>query len=142
MKKYILFSLLLGLLFACSNERPRNNNPYLPSYQFSYPINLNLPQFSSLNSNLFPIAFTEPTGINIIIMKVSGTDYRAWNANCPNQAMTACSRMSLSGLNAKCNCEDAFEYNLFTGVSTNGGQYTMVPYRVEVIDASTVRVYN
>ena len=142
MKKYILLSLILGLVLACSNDTPRNNNPYLPSYNFSYPINLSLPQFSGLNTNLNPIAFTDPSDINLIIMKVSGTDYRAWNANCPNQSLTSCSKMSLHGLNAKCNCEDIFEYSLFTGVSTNGGQYTMVPYRVEVIDDHTIRVFN
>ena len=142
MKKYILLLLLAGCLFGCSQDNRRVNNPYLPNYSFSYVINLNLPQFSGLNSNLNPIAFTEPSGNNIIIMKVSGSDYRAWNANCPNQPPVSCSRLAIDHLYAKCNCEDAFTYSLFTGVGSSGTQYTMIPYRTEPLGVDAVRVYN
>ena len=73
-------------------------------------------------------------------MKISDTDYRAWDANCPNQYPSSCSQMRINGVNAKCNC-DNFEYSLFTGVG-NDGDYIMKPYRVQVIEPKLIRIYN
>ncbi|WP_298221357.1 hypothetical protein [Flavobacterium sp.] len=141
MKKYFIIFMVIGLLFGCEKDSGRTyNNPYLPNYSFSATINLNLPGYSGLNSNSNPIMFTVDGDINIVMMKVAGTDYRAWNGNCPNQAPTACSKLSIQGLSAKCNCEDGYAYSLFDG--TAAAQYGMIPYRVEVLNSSTIRVYN
>lgn len=140
MKKYILLLTLFGLTLGCSKDRIRNTNPYIPNYSFSLTINTNLPLYSGLNSPINPIVVTEPgTGVNLILMKISDTDYRAWDANCPNQYPSSCSKMTISGINAKCPC-DAIEYSLFTGVGT--GEYTMKPYTVEVLGTNLIRVYN
>lgn len=139
MKKNIPLVLLISLFLNCSRDTVRNNNPYLPDYSFSFAINLNLPLYSGLNSPINPILVTEPSGNTIVIMKVSDTDFRAWNANCPNQYPSACSKMVIKGLNAKCNC-DALEYSLFTGVGT--AKYTMIAYRVEVLGNNSIRIYN
>ena len=64
----------------------------------------------------------------------------AYDAACPNQALTDCSTMTINGINAKCDCDNA-EYSLFTGLSA-GKQYPMKAYRVQVIDATTIKVYN
>ena len=141
MKKYFLAFILIGFLCSCEKDSGRTyNNPYLPNYSFSTTLNLNLPSYSGLNSNSNPIAITVDGDIHIVIMKVAGSDYRAWNGNCPNQSPTACSRLSIDGLYAKCNCEDAYKYSMYDG--TAAAQYTMIPYRVEVINSSTIRVYN
>jgi nitrite reductase/ring-hydroxylating ferredoxin subunit len=143
MKKYISLLLITGLLLGCSKDKARNNNPYIPSYQFSTTLNLSLPLYSQLNSNGNSITITDPTGIEIIILRVSETDYRAWNAYCPNQAPTACSKMSTSHtdpLNVTCSC-DNIKYSLFTGIGNNNAPYTLVPYRVEILGGS-IRVYN
>jgi hypothetical protein len=141
MKKYFLTFIFIGLLFGCEKDSGRTyNNPYLPNYNFSATINLNLPSYSGLNSNSYPVAFTVDGDIRIVMMKVAGTDYRAFNGNCPNQSPTACSRLTIDGLYAKCNCEDAYKYSMFDG--TAAAQYGMIPYRVEVINSSTLRVYN
>ena len=137
MKNYFLIVSTLILLLGCTNDRVRNNNPYIPSYGFSYIINLNLN--SGLTSPLNPVAITEPSGINIIVIKVSDSDYRAWNANCPNQTPSSCSRLIPNSLTAKCSCEN-YEYNLLTGVGN--AQYTLIPYRVEVLSSNSIRVYN
>jgi hypothetical protein len=143
MKKYFLTLVIFGLLCSCDKESGRsNNNPYLPNYSFSAILNLNLPGYSGLNSNLNPTQITVDGDIDIVMMKISSNEYRAWNGNCPNQSPTACSRLSISGLNAKCNCEDAYEYNMFNGIGNNGASYTMVPYRVEVLGNNSIRVYN
>lgn len=141
MKKVFLILAVLSLSFGCSNNTPRNNNPYLPSYNFSAVLNLNLPLYNGLTSNLQPVAITVDGDIDIVIMKVGGSDYRAWNGNCPNQYPTSCSRLSTQGLYAKCGCEDAYQYSMFTGIAT-GAQYTMLAYRVEVLGNNQIRVYN
>jgi nitrite reductase/ring-hydroxylating ferredoxin subunit len=137
MKNFFLLILATTLLLGCGNDTVRNNNPYIPSYGFSYVINLNLN--SALTSPLNPVSITEPSGISMIVIKVSNTDYRAWNANCPNQTPSSCSRLIPNSLKAKCSCEN-YEYNLLTGIGN--AQYTLIPYRVEVLGNTSIRVYN
>lgn len=139
MKYYLLYILNLVVLIGCSGDSVRNNNPYIPSYNFSYVINLNLNTPLTIPVN--PVVVTEPTGISMIVMKITDTDYRAWNANCPNHALSSCSRLIIKGdkVNAKCNCEN-YEYSLFTGVGA--AKYTLIPYQVEVLGNNSIRVFN
>jgi nitrite reductase/ring-hydroxylating ferredoxin subunit len=142
MKKFLFVLVFLGIIMGCEKDsNRRNNNPYIPNYGFSAILNLNLPAYSGLLSNLNPISVTVEGDIYFLIMKVSDNDYRAWNGNCPNQALTACSRLSISGLNGQCNCEDALIYSLFTGTAQNAA-YPMINYRVEVLGNNTIRVFN
>ncbi len=140
MKKICLVLLMFAMLISCDKDSPRNTNPFLPDYSFSVSINKNLPLYADLNSPINPVFIDiQNAGISgIIAMKISDTDYRAWEASCPNQYPAACSRMDIDGINAKCSCEN-FVYSLFTGVG--GGQYTMKPYRVEV-QGDIIRIYN
>lgn len=134
--------LLLPVLLACSKDsEKRNVNPFLPDYSFSVSINRSLPQYQGLNTPINPVAVNvEGAGISgLIVMKISDTDYRAWEASCPNQYPTSCSKMSIkNSTTVKCSCED-FEYSLFTGVG--GGSYTMKPYKYE-LQGTTIRIYN
>ena len=139
MKKYFAFLNALILLLGCTHDTAKSNNPYIPNYSFSADININLPLYSGLNTAINPISFTEPSGISMIIMKVSDTDFRAWNDSCPNQYPTACSKMSIHGVNAKCSC-DNIEYSIFTGVGP--APYPMISYRVQVLGNNLIRVYN
>ena len=139
MKKFLLIILALGLSFGCSKDEPRNTNPYIPNYSFSTIIDMNLPLYSGLNSPVNPIAVSDPSGVNLILMKVSDTDFRAWDASCPNQYPSSCSLMSINGVNAKCSC-DELEYSLFTGIGP--AQYPMKSYRVEIKGNNAIRVYN
>ena len=141
MKRIFLAILFLGLIVSCDQNSPKRNNPYLPSYNFSAILNLNLPLYSELNSNMVAKRITIEGDIDIVIMKVGGTDYRAFNGNCPNQAPTSCSRLTIEGLYAKCGCEDNYKYSMFDGIGANA-QYTMVPYRVEALGGNQIRVYN
>jgi nitrite reductase/ring-hydroxylating ferredoxin subunit len=143
MKKY-LFALLILVFFSnCNDDNKRNVNPFLPDYSFSYPINLTLPSFQPLQSNVNAMYIsTQGVGVKgIIVLRVSATDYRAWEAACPNQYPSDCSTMKIVGLEAKCDC-DNLKYNLFTGVGTAESQYTMKPYQVEVLNESNIRVFN
>ena len=142
MKKILSLLFFLPLILACDKDsNTRNVNPYLPQYSFSVSINTSLPQYSGLTSPINPVFVdVEGAGVSgLIVMKISDTDYRAWEAACPNQYPTSCSRMSIkNNTTAKCSCED-FEYSLLTGVGAGG--YTMIPYRYE-IQGSVVRIFN
>lgn len=144
MKKITALLLLFAFILSCSSDNVRYKNPYIPDYGFSITIDANLPLYSGLLSPINPILITnENVGANgIIVMKISNTDYRAWEANCPNQYLSACSRMIINGVNAKCPC-DEIEYSLFNGVGVDGqGEYTMKPYRVDILENNVIRVSN
>lgn len=138
MKKYILLLLIFPILFGCSGDSPKNNNPYLPSYPVNVEINMNLPQYSNLKfvSNA---VFIPDNGVRGIIVFNSGSGYNAFDAACPNQALSACSTMTIKGINSLCACDGA-EYSLFSGQSA-GKQYPLKQYRVEV-NGNVLRVYN
>lgn len=144
MKKLLGLLSLTLLIISCSTDSIRYKNPYIPNYGFSTTIDANLPLYSKL---LLPInalfIYDGISGANgIIVMKISDTDYRAWDASCPNQYPSDCSRMVINGVNAKCPCDD-IEYSLFTGVSADKqGEYTMKPYRVDILGKNLIRVSN
>lgn len=141
MKKVLLFLLVSSMLSGCESDVQVNRNPFVPYIPFSLTLNLNLPTFSNLNSNINPMYINDVNaGLNgIFVMKISNTDFRAWEATCPNQAVSACSRMTLSGLNAKCPC-DGKDYSLFTGVGP--ANFPLIAYRVEVLSNNTIRISN
>ena len=99
------------------------------------------PQYSNLQfpSNAVYIN-NGSAGVRGIFVFNTGSGYVAFDAACPNQALSSCSTMTLSGINAICGCDSA-SYSLFTGQAA-GMQYSMKQYRVEQIDAVSLRVYN
>lgn len=143
MKRIIGTFLALLLLTSCTKSEFRNTNPNIPNYNFSVTINESLPLYSGLKTPINPIYIGEANvGFRgIFVMKVSDGDYRAWEASRPNQNINECTKaLGLEGAtNAKCKC-DGEVFSLFTGVGT--GKYTLKPYRVEVLDAQTIRVFN
>ena len=132
MKKYILLLLVFPILFGCSSDSSRNNNPHLPSCPVNLEINMNLPQYSNA-------VYIPDNGVRGIIVFNSGSGYNAFDAACPNQALSACSTMTIKGINSLCACDGA-EYSLFSGQSA-GKQYPLKQYRVEV-NGNVLRVYN
>ena len=140
MKKYYFLLIAFPMLFGCSTNSNNYNNPYLPNYTVNLQINMNLPQYSDLKfvSNAVYIADQGVRGI--IVFNTSGTTYNAFDAACPNQALSSCSTMTIKGgIMALCACDNA-QYSLFTGQSA-GKQYPLKQYRVEV-NGNLLRVYN
>jgi nitrite reductase/ring-hydroxylating ferredoxin subunit len=137
MKKRLLLFFIFPLLWACSNNGPNTNNPFLPNYTVEISINTNLPEYSKL---IYPgIAIYYPgQGVKGIIVFNTGSGYNAFDAACPNQTLSSCSTMTIKGINAVCACDSA-EYSLFTG--QGGLQYPLKQYRVEV-NGTVIRVYN
>ncbi|TDD96607.1 Rieske (2Fe-2S) protein [Flavobacterium cellulosilyticum] len=139
MKKYFFFLMVLPLFFGCTTNNFNNKNPYIPSYSFSFTINMSLPSYSKLlyASNAVYYA-NQGAGRGIYIFN-TGSGYNAFDAACPNQALSDCSTMTLKGINALCACDNA-EYSLFTGLSA-GKEYPMKQYRVEV-NGNILRIFN
>lgn len=139
MKKYFLLLIAFPMLFSCSSNSTNNNNPNLPNYSVNLDINMNLPQYSNLKfvSNAVYISGQGVRGI--IVFNNSGTTYNAFDAACPNQALSSCSTMTVNGIYAVCACDNA-EYSLFSGQST-GKQYPLKQYRVEV-NGNLLHVFN
>jgi nitrite reductase/ring-hydroxylating ferredoxin subunit len=138
MKNYFAFLFIAFLTLACDSNNFNNRNPYIPNYNFSETINLNLPAYSQLRfaSNA---AFVPTAGALGVIIFNTGSGFRAYDAACPNQTLAPCSQMSISGINAICPCDDV-SYSLFTGIA-QGMEYPMKPYRVEQ-NGDVLRVYN
>lgn len=127
---------------CCSDNKTNNNNPNLPNYTFSVDVDLSLPSYSALayagNGTLLT---QQGAGVRGVVVFNTGSGFVAYDAACPNQALSACSTMTISGINATCPCDNK-KYSLYTGLCS-GQQYPMKAYRTEVIgNGNVVRVYN
>jgi nitrite reductase/ring-hydroxylating ferredoxin subunit len=149
MKKYFFVLIAFPMLFSCDTNGPINNNPYLPIYPVNVQINMNLPAYSLLKSVVNAI-YLPNEGVKGIFVFNTGSGYLAFDAACPNQALSSCSTMNFKKLDpvdplkidkttVVCACDGA-EYSLFSGQS-KGKQYPLKQYRVEVI-GDVLRVYN
>ena len=143
MKRFFCLLVLFLATLSCEKDKQtNNNNPYLPNYSFEVTLNMSFPQYSAL---AFPstAVYVNSAGAGIrglIVFNAGSGNYLAYDAACPNQALADCSTMSIDAINAICSCDDA-EYSLYTGLAA-GKQYPMKAYRVQVIDATTIKVYN
>ena len=142
--------IIFPILFGCSTNSPINNNPYLPNYTVNLSIDLNLPLYSGLNYVANAVYIPNQGVRGIIVFNNSGTTFIAFDAACPNQALSACSTMTFKKLDPNdplkidkttvvCSCDNA-EYSLFSGQS-KGKQYPLKQYRVE-LNRNVLRVYN
>jgi len=139
MKKFVLLFIVSGFFFGCESERFNNFNPNIPNYTFTLDINTNLPLYSSLQFPGNAVYISQGNaGVRGIIVFNTGSGYNAFDAACPNQALSSCSTMEISGTNAICPCDEE-SYNLFTGLGNL--DYPMKRYRTEV-NGTIVRVYN
>ena len=143
MKKSFFVLLLSIITVCCSDNKINNNNPNIPNYTFSVDVDLSLPLYSTTlayagNGTLLT---QQGAGVRGVIVFNTGSGFVAYDAACPNQAISACSTMTISGINATCPCDNK-KYSLYTGLSS-GQQYPMKAYRTEVIgNGSVVRVFN
>lgn len=139
MKKIFLI-FVISVLLSCDDDTVSYNNPFLPNYSVNFMVNMSLPTYTILNYASNGVLITNAgVGIRGIFVFNTGTGYTAFDAACPNQALSDCSTMYLDGIMAVCPCDNA-QYNLFTGIA-DGKNYTMKPYRVEV-NGNILRIYN
>jgi nitrite reductase/ring-hydroxylating ferredoxin subunit len=139
MKKLIPLLLIALLFLSCSDNGFNNKNPYIPNYSFSVTFDLNYPAYSNLKFVSNAIYYVGPeVGPRGIYVFNTGSGYNAFDAACPNQALSSCSTLTLKGINVICPCDDE-EYSLFTGQGKL--QYPLKQYRAE-LNGNILRVYN
>jgi nitrite reductase/ring-hydroxylating ferredoxin subunit len=129
--KKLLLTLILFAFWACPSDDVYTRNPYIQQTNFSYDINMNLPTYSNLQfaSNYVII---DHIGVNGVIVFNTGSGYVAYERSCANHNLQSCSVLTLSGLEATCQCTDAIRYSIFTGQIIAGtGDYGLVPYHVQ-----------
>jgi nitrite reductase/ring-hydroxylating ferredoxin subunit len=137
MKKIWLLIVFVSLLFSCSDNGVSNKNPNIPNYSVNLTVDMNLPAYSNLKFVSNGVIVPNYGAKGIIIFN-AGSGYTAFDAACPNQALTSCIAMTINGINAVCSC-DKSEYSLFTGLG--GKEYPLKQYRVEV-SGTVIHVYN
>ncbi|WP_445455837.1 hypothetical protein [Flavobacterium sp. HNIBRBA15423] len=143
MKRQIIYFFLFIILISCSKDSAiNNNNPFLPNYPVDLTINLNLPEYNNLQfvSNSVYINNGAAGIRGVFVFNAGSNNYVAFDAACPNQALSSCSTMTINGIKAVCACDNA-EYSFFTGQAPDK-QYPMKQYRVQQVNATTLRVYN
>ena len=143
MKKTCFILLFLSIFSACSTNDDRSlNNPNLPDLNFSFQLSLNFQEYNDLQfpGNSFT---TYREGIRgVVIYNINNSQYRAFELSDPNHTPNECSAMTVNGIIATCNCEDANSYNILSGELVEGeGQYSMKPYRIER-RGNVIEVYN
>ena len=150
MKKIaLLLLLIITFTNSCKKDDDINNqnrNPNIPNAVFDTQnmIDLNLPQYNNLTIPSQHIIVTGGNiGINGIVVYYTGSSYIAWELSDPNHALSNCSTLSVSGIVASCDCDDDNSYLIANGLPETGttGQYTLVPYQVEVV-GTVIRVFN
>ncbi|HYD91604.1 MAG TPA: hypothetical protein VEA37_08985, partial [Flavobacterium sp.] len=78
MRKYILLFLAVSLTLSCNNDDFRSNNRYLPNYNFSIDINMDLPLYNQLKFTANPVLITQAgIGINGVIVTNTGSGFSA-----------------------------------------------------------------
>ena len=133
MKKFIFLLLLVCTFLSCSSDDARSNNPNLPSIGFTYTVNLNLPQFDSLE---FPgnseVVTVEGVGVKgVIIYNIDNTQYSAFELSDPNITPSSCSALNVIGTRAESNCGNDNVYDIITGIQLEGeGGYPLFRYRI------------
>jgi len=146
MKKYILLLLVLPFFLGCSADGYNNSNKYIPNYNFDFPIDMNLPSYTKLLYVANPVTiYASGVGVNgIVVMNTGNGSYVAFELTCPNQPVTSCSALTVTGILAKCPCDNV-EYSLFDGTPSTKGttvKYGLKAYRVTVTGTSSIRVSN
>ena len=142
MKKPLVLLLVLFGMISCDPDDEIRNNPYLTDQSFRLNINLNLPEYNSLN---FPgNSYTSYNhGINgVVVYNINNNQYTAFELSDPNHQLSNCSRLTVQGIIATCSCGDGNSYNILTGELSSGtGQYSLKPYRVRK-SGNMIEVYN
>lgn len=136
--------LLIGclLFMSCENEDNRQRNPNLLNINVNYEVNLNLPQFNSLNFSGNSVYIPGQGNLGLIVVN-AGSSYLAWDAADPNIIPEDCSRLQIDGLNAASSCDDPpNSYSLVTGQPLEGDlRYPLFAYRITQSN-DVLRIFN
>lgn len=146
MKKIFILICAVFLFVNCNEDDASQNgcvSNLLPNYGFDTgnEINMSLPLYNGLlfagNSQ-----YISGYGVKGIYLYNNGSSIVAFEASDPAHGPSSCSRMSLSGIELSCGCDDGNKYELLTGQQTEGATGNCLrAYRVEK-NGNIVHVYN
>lgn len=141
----LFLSFIFFIINGCADNATTDNNPFLPNYSFSTTINLDLPQYSSLQFAGNAIGIYD-TGIGIkgiVVFNGGGSNnFHAYDLACPNQQLSNCSTATISAPYVTCPCDNE-RYFLFTGLPENQQlRYPLRRYRVEMTSPNILRIWN
>lgn len=141
MKPYF-YLIMLFVFMACSKKTVDENCNFLLDVSVNVSINLNLPQYSQLNS-VGNSVYVANAGNGGVIVTNAGSGFLAWDAADPNHTPTSCSIVTGSGLEGTCGCADANKYSFVTGqpLETSALRCSLKNYRVEQ-NGSTLLIFN
>jgi len=146
MKNILLGIFILTLFGNCKKDDNIQSgcvSVLLPNYGFDTgnAINLSLPQYSGLQfagNSLYVSGYS----VRGVYLYNTGSSIVGFEASDPAHEPNSCSRMTLSGIELTCQCDDGNKYELLTGQQISGTSGNCLKaYRVES-NGNIIRVYN
>lgn len=138
MKKLTYILTISILIFSCNSKEDYIQNVYVDEY-----VNLNLPEYSELNTSGGAI-FTEGGVEGIIIYHGVGDDYKVYDRNCSYEPSLSCSVIdSVNSGIAFCGCCTSAFLISNTGESINApALLSLKTYNWSLDDNNVMRIYN
>ncbi|MGB0375754.1 MAG: hypothetical protein ACPGC5_01010 [Flavobacteriaceae bacterium] len=140
---FSIFVSLIGLLWGCSpSETVRN--PHLNDTPFQVEVNLNLPQYDALRFAGGALYVNQGGIQGLLILNLNGNQFLAWEASCANHPIESCSRLSIEGVLANCQCAHQAQYSLATGQwlnATGENAYPLLNYTTR-LNGNILRISN
>jgi len=138
MKKLTYILTISILVFSCNSKEDYIQNVYVDEY-----VNLNLPEYSELNTSGGAI-FTEGGVEGIIIYHGVGDDYKVYDRNCSYQPSLSCSVIdSVNSGIAFCGCCTSAFLISNTGESINApALLPLKTYNWSLDDDNVMRIHN
>ena len=138
MKKFTYILTISILIFSCNSNEDYIQNVYVDEF-----VNLNLPEYSELNTSGSAI-FTKGGVEGIIIYHGVGDDYKVYDRNCSYQPTLSCSVIdSVNSGIAFCGCCSSAFLISNTGESINApALLSLKTYNWSLDDNNVMRIYN
>jgi Rieske Fe-S protein len=138
MKKLTYILTISILVFSCNSKEDYIQNVYVDEY-----VNLNLPEYSELNTSGNAL-FTKGGVEGIIIYHGVGDDYKVYDRNCSYQPSLSCSVIdSVNSGIAFCGCCTSAFLISNTGESINApALLSLKTYNWSLDDNNVMRIYN
>ncbi|MGY8946369.1 MAG: hypothetical protein ACKVJS_04865, partial [Flavobacteriales bacterium] len=100
------------------------------------------PQYDNLKYSGGSI-YLQSGGIKGLLLFNINDQIMAWEASCPNQYPSSCSKMTINGVQSVCSCED-FKYSLATGQILSNSEKESYPMKLYYSEknGNSVRISN
>ena len=143
MKRFFII-VFVFILTACSKSDDIVRCNYLANNAIvDASINLNLPQFSSLQFTGNSVYISNEGIAGVYLSNVGNNNFRAFDAADPAHPATSCSMLTNTNGIGKCGCTDGNQYSLLTGQAVNSDVTCLLKeYRVESMGNNTLLISN